>query len=106
MGDERQRERHGAAAVLNGVIAEGAPTLLDTPVGVAEERACIESLPARSVLHVAEAEDAGIVGYQAVIPWNMFVTGEFDHVATISTFVVATHRRRGVTRVCRAATST
>jgi len=84
------------AAVLNGVIAGGSPTLLDTPFTVAEERAYIERMPARSFLHVAEAPGAGIVGFQTVIPWTTFVTTEFDHVATMGTYVDAAHRRRGV----------
>ena len=48
----------GVAAVLNGVIAGGSPTLLDTPFSVEEERTYIESLPARSFLHVAETPAA------------------------------------------------
>jgi L-amino acid N-acyltransferase YncA len=86
----------GVAAVLNGVIAGGSPTLLDTPVSVEEERAYIEGLPARSFLHVAEAAGAGVVGFQTVIPWNTFLTTEFDHVATMGTYVDAAHRRQGV----------
>ena len=86
----------GVAAVLNGVIAGGSPTLLDTPFTVAEERAYIERMPARSFVHVAEAPGAGIVGFQTVIPWNTFATTEFDHVATMGTYVDAAHRRRGV----------
>ena len=84
------------AAVLNGVIRGGSPTLLDTTFSVEEERAYIESLPARSFLHVAEAPGAGIIGFQTVIPWSTFVTTEFDHVATMGTYVAAAHRRRGV----------
>ena len=86
----------GVAAVLNGVIRGGSPTLLDTTFSVEEERAYIESLPARSFLHVAETPDAGVVGFQTVIPWNAFVTTAFDHVATMGTYVDAGHRRRGV----------
>jgi L-amino acid N-acyltransferase YncA len=86
----------GVAAVLNGVIRGGSQTLLDTAVSVEEERAYIESLPASSFLHVAEMPDAGVVGFQTVIPWNTFVTTEFAHVATMGTYVAAAHRRRGV----------
>ena len=91
----RPDDAAGVAAVLNGVISAGSPTLLDTTFSVDEERAYIESLPARSFLHVAEAPGAGIVGFQTVIPWNTFVTTEFDHVATIGTYVDAAHRRQG-----------
>jgi L-amino acid N-acyltransferase YncA len=84
------------AAVLNGVIRGGGQTLLDTTFSVEEERAYIEGLPPRAFLHVAETPDAGVVGFQTVIPWNTFVTTEFDHVATMGTYVAAAHRRRGV----------
>jgi L-amino acid N-acyltransferase YncA len=85
----------GVADVLNGVIAGGRHSLLDTPFTVAEERAYIEALPARSCLHVAEAA-GGILAFQTVIPWNTFTTREFDHVATMGTYVDERHRRRGV----------
>ena len=85
----------GVAAVLNGVIAGGRHSLLDTPFTAAEERASIEALPERSCLHVAEAAGE-IVAFQTVIPWNTFATHEFDHVATMGTYVDARQRRRGV----------
>jgi len=86
----------GVAAVINGAILGGSPTLLDTTFTVEEERAYIESLPARSFIHVAEAPAAGIVGFQTVTPWSTFVTTEFDHVATMGTYVDAARRRQGV----------
>ncbi|MEI8319790.1 MAG: hypothetical protein WCH79_17780, partial [Planctomycetia bacterium] len=46
----------------------------------------IEALPERSFVHVAEAADE-ILGFQTVIPWNTFTTHEFDHVATMGTYV-------------------
>ena len=79
----------GVAAVLNGVILDGSQTLLDTTFTVEEERAYIEGLPERSFLHVAETADGSIAGFQTVIPWNTFVTTEFDHVATMGTYVDA-----------------
>jgi L-amino acid N-acyltransferase YncA len=85
----------GVAAVLNGVIAGGRHSLLDTPFTVAEERAYIEALPERSFLHVAEAA-GDILGFQTVNPWNTFSTRELDHVATMGTYVEERHRRRGV----------
>lgn len=86
----------GVAAVLNGAILGGSPTILDTPVSLEDERAYIEGLPARSFIHVAELPEAGIVGFQTVIPWSDFATTAHDHVATMGTFVDAAHRRRGV----------
>jgi L-amino acid N-acyltransferase YncA len=85
----------GVAAVLNDVIAGGRHSLLDTPFTVAEERAYIEALPGRSFIHVAETA-GDILGFQSVIPWNTFATHEFDHVATMGTYVDERQRRRGV----------
>lgn len=89
-------DAEAVAAVLNGAILGGSPTLLDTPFSVEDERAYIESLPARSFIHVAEAPAAGVVGFQTVVPWSDFVTTAHDHVATMGTYVAAGHRRRGV----------
>ena len=85
----------GIAAVLDRVIEGGRHSLLDTPFTDDEERAYIEALPERSFLHVAEGA-GDILGFQTVIPWNTFTTHEFDHVATMGTYVDARHRRRGV----------
>ena len=86
----------GVAAVLNGAILGGSPTLLDTPFSVEDERAYIEALPARGFIHVAETPEDGIVGFQTVVPWSEFVTTAHDHVATMGTYVDAGSRRRGV----------
>ena len=93
----------GVAAVLNGVIAGGRHSLLDTPFTVAEERTYIEALPERSFLLLAEAA-GDVLGFQTVIPWNTFTTHEFDHVATMGTYVDERHRRRGVGAALAAAT--
>ena len=85
----------GVAAVLNGVIAGGRHSLLDTPFTVAEERTYIEALPERSFLLLAEAA-GDVLGFQTVIPWNTVTTHEFDHVATMGTYVDERYRRRGV----------
>ena len=93
----------GVAAVLNAVIAGGRHSLLDTPFTDAEERAYLEALPERAFVHVAEAAGE-ILGFQTVIPWNTFATHEFDHVATMGTYVDERHRRRGVGAALAAAT--
>ena len=89
-------DAEGVAAVLNGAILGGSPTLLDTPFSVEDERAYIEGLPARGFIHVAETPEDGIVGFQTVVPWSEFVTTAHDHVATMGTYVDAAQRRRGV----------
>jgi L-amino acid N-acyltransferase YncA len=86
----------GIATVLNRVIEGGRHSLLDTTFTVAEERAFIEALPERAFIQVAETPDGAVAGFQTVEPWNAFVTHEFDHVATMGTYVAEEHRRRGV----------
>jgi L-amino acid N-acyltransferase YncA len=86
----------GIARVLNRIIEGGRHSLLDTPFSEAEERAYIESLPGRAFIHAAETAEGEIVGFQTVEPWSTFVTREFDHVATIGTYVGEEYRRRGV----------
>ena len=85
----------GVAAVLNAVIAEGRHSMLDTPFSVEDERAFIAGLPARAFVHVADVAGV-IVGAQTVEPWNAYATHEFDHVATMGTWVAEAWRRRGV----------
>lgn len=94
----------GVAAVLNAIILGGRHSLLDTPFSDAQERDYLASLPERSCLHVAEERGSGIVAFQTLEPWNSFVTSEFDHVATLGTYVSEPCRRRGVGAALAAAT--
>jgi L-amino acid N-acyltransferase YncA len=93
----------GIAAVLNRIIEGGRHSLLDTPFSEAEERVYIESLPGRAFIHAAETPGGEIAGFQTVEPWSSFVTREFDHVATMGTYVAEESRRRGVGRALAAA---
>lgn len=86
----------GIAEVLNEVIVGGRHSLLDTPFSAEGERQYIEALPERAFIHVAETPENGIVALQTVEPWSGFLTHEFDHVATMGTWVTAPLRRRGV----------
>jgi L-amino acid N-acyltransferase YncA len=93
----------GIAAVLDRVIEGGRHSLLDTTFTVAEERAFIEALPERAFIHVAETPDGAVAAFQTVEPWSAFVTHEFDHVATMGTYVAEEYRRCGVGRALAAA---
>lgn len=90
------------AGLLNAVIAEGGFSLLDTPFSVEDERAFIDGLGDRGLITLAEAGD-DLVGFQTLEPWNAFVTHEFDHVATMGSWVAAGWRRRGIGRGLAAA---
>ena len=86
----------GIAAVLNTVIASGAPVAFDRPVTVESERRYLAEFSPRGVFHVALDSDAtSIIGVQAVEPFGAS-PGAFDHVGSIGTYVDVAHRRRGV----------
>jgi RimJ/RimL family protein N-acetyltransferase len=84
------------AAVMNAVIAEGGLTLFDRPFSAAEERAFIESLGPRSVLHVAEV-DGTIAGVQSIDRYSS-IAASLAHVATMGTWLRADARGRGLGR--------
>lgn len=86
----------GIAEVLNEVIVGGRHSMLDTPFSAESEREYIENLPERAFIHVAETSENGIVALQTVEPWSGFLTHEFDHVATMGTWVTGSLRRQGV----------
>ena len=86
----------GIAEVLNEVIIGGRHSMLDTPFSVEGEREYIEALPERAFIHVAETPECDIVALQTIEPWSGFLTHEFDHVATMGTWVTAPLRRQGV----------
>jgi L-amino acid N-acyltransferase YncA len=86
----------GIADVLNEVIIGGRHSMLDTPFSVEGEREYIEALPERAFIHVAETPEGKILALQTMEPWSGFLTHEFDHVATMGTWVTEPLRRRGV----------
>ena len=93
----------GIAEVINEVISGGRHSMLDTPFSVEGERGYIEALPERAFIHVAETSEGDIVALQTVEPWTGAMTHEFDHVATMGTYVTAPLRRQGVgARLARA----
>jgi len=84
------------AAVLNGVIAEGALTLFETPFSVDDERAFISSLGPRSALHVAEVNGV-IAGVQSIDLFSS-VAPSIAHVATMGTWIRSDARGMGIGR--------
>jgi L-amino acid N-acyltransferase YncA len=83
-------------AILNPIIAAGIYTAFDTPFTVEAERAFIQNLPARAVLHVADDRtDQRVVGFQIMEPFATY-THAFDHVATLGTYVDLDCRRQGI----------
>jgi L-amino acid N-acyltransferase YncA len=94
----------GVVAVLNPIIASGAPIAFDTPLSEDAERAYIAALHERGLFLVAlRSDDQTVVGFQSLEPFATY-THAFDHVGVIATYVDAACRRQGVARRLFAAT--
>lgn len=83
------------AVVLNGVIAEGDKTAIDTPLTGAEFAEWFIVGPHCISCVVAVADDGGILGFQAL---ERFHEDLPEGVADIATFVTAAGRGTGVGR--------
>jgi len=86
----------GIRTVLNAVVREGGHTILDRVRTVAQERAFLKTLPARSRLTVAQI-GAVVVGFQIIEPYVRY-THALDHVASLGSYVLAPARGRGIGR--------
>jgi L-amino acid N-acyltransferase YncA len=90
----RPDDAAAVAAILNAIIAARRYTALDTPFSIDDERAFIESFPARGLFHVAVDVDR-VVGFQNVQPYATY-THAFDHVGVIGTYVDLERRGQGI----------
>jgi L-amino acid N-acyltransferase YncA len=85
----------GIADVLNPIVAARIYSAMVTPVTEKTQREFIETLPPRSLLHVAVEPPGRIVGLQEVLPFCAG-TASFDHVGVIGSFVALDRHRRGI----------
>jgi len=92
----------GIRTVLNAIVREGGLTVLDRTLTVAQERAFLARLPARSRLTVAQVGHA-VVGFQVIEPYARDIRA-MDHVATLGSYVVAGLRGRGLGQTMSQAT--
>lgn len=84
----------GIRTVLNSIVQEGGLTVLERTRTVAQERAFLARLPARSRLTVAQMGHA-VIGFQIIEPYARY-TRAMDHVALLGSYVAAGWRGRGV----------
>ena len=82
------------AAVLQAVVAERVHSAIDRAWTVEEERAYLISLSSREVVHVAIDDIDGIVGLQVLDRWSTL--DSMAHVGQVGTFILPSHRRRGL----------
>jgi ribosomal protein S18 acetylase RimI-like enzyme len=91
------------AAVLQAVVAERVHSAIDRAWTVEEERAYLISLSSREVVHVAIDDIDGIVGLQVLDRWSTL--DSMAHVGQVGTFILPSHRRRGLGHTLWAATA-
>ena len=82
------------AAVLQVVAAERVHSAIDRAWTVEEEHAYLISLSSREVVHVAIDDIDGLVGLQVLDRWSTL--DSMAHVGHVGTFILPSHRRRGL----------
>ena len=81
--------------ILQRISGERIYTAISTPWSAERQREYIESLSSREVVHVAESDSDGIVGYQPLELWASTLDS-MAHVGQVGTFIRPEWRRRGV----------
>ena len=90
------------AAVLQVIVSERVHSAIDRAWTADEERAYLTSLSSREVVHVAIDGDR-IVGLQVLDHWSTLES--MAHVGQVGTFILPSHRRRGLGHTLWAATA-
>lgn len=80
--------------LINSIVQEGELTSIYPVLTVAQEEAFIAGLGPRSVIYLAESNDA-LLGMQAIEPFAPY-TRAMDHVGVVATFVYRDHRGHGI----------
>ena len=93
------------ASVLQVIVSERVHSAIDRAWNVEEERAYLESLSSREVVHVAIDRNVGVVGLQVLDRWSPSLDS-MAHVGQVGTFILPTYRRRGLGHALWAATVT
>lgn len=92
----RPADAAAIADLLNRIVDDGGPSVVDTPISVDEQVDFIRSFPERGIFNVALAgDDRTIIGLQDIMPLAAAVTGT-DAVGDISTFVMPDLHRHGI----------
>jgi L-amino acid N-acyltransferase YncA len=80
--------------LINSIVEEGELTSIYPALTVAQEEAFIAGLGPRSVIYLAEENDA-LLAMQAIEPFAPY-TRAMDHVGVVATFVYHAHRGQGI----------
>ena len=91
------------AAVLQVIVSERVHSAIDRAWTVDEERAYLVSLSSREVVHVGIDRSDGIVGVQTLDRWSTL--DSMAHVGQVGTFILPSHRHRGLAQTLWAATA-
>ncbi len=94
--DVRLTDAEEVVDLFNPIIEAGYYTTFVSPFTVSEERAFIQSFPARgSFLGAFHTQSGELRGFQVVTALASY-TSALDHVAEIGTYVALEHQRQGI----------
>ena len=91
------------AVVMHIIVSERVHSAIDRAWSADEERAYLRSLSSREVVHVVTDGALGIVGLQVLDRWSTI--DSMAHVGQVGTFILPSHRRRGLGQTLWAATA-
>jgi ribosomal protein S18 acetylase RimI-like enzyme len=91
------------AVVMQIIVSERAHSAIDRAWSADEERTYLISLSSREVVHVVTDATLGIVGLQVLDRWSTL--DSMAHVGQVGTFILPSHRRRGLGETLWAATA-
>lgn len=85
----------GITAIWRSIAAERIYSAIDQPWTVEQQRAYLNSLSPREIIHVAIRDSEQIIGFQSLSLWARTINS-MKHVAELGTFLLSEWRGRGV----------
>jgi L-amino acid N-acyltransferase YncA len=98
-------DSEGIVDIWRSIAAERIYSAIDQPWTVEQQRAYLNSLSPREVIHVAISEPEYIVGFQSLALWASTINS-MRHVAELGTFLLPEWRGRGIGKALFEATRT
>ncbi len=93
--EARATDAEAIIGILEGIAREQVYTAISEPWSAAEQRRYMEALSPREAIHIAETEEAGVVGYQVLDLWAPTLAS-MAHVGQIGTFLRPEFRGQGI----------
>jgi L-amino acid N-acyltransferase YncA len=83
------------ASIIAGVAAERIYSAITVPWSVAEQQAYLSGLSQREAIHLAEASEGSVIGYQTLDLWAPTLDS-MAHVGQVGTFLRPAVRGQGI----------